>query len=292
MFYFFILLFFLLKNLFFNFLVLGKDNFHTFMKYNLFFNQQNKKNILINKLFFLKRIIELNFKKKKQCKFNIVIDPGHGGHDPGAIGINGSKEKDINLLISKKLFKFLSLDKRFNVFLIRTKDNYISLQERLRMVCIKKANLFLSIHVNSIYNNKCIKGASVWLLSMLNKYKYKTKINYLNLNKNQKLKLNYLFLNLSKKISQLNYYLASEIINEFRNSIILHKNYLQYADLFVLSLFYIPSILIEVGYISNPLEEKKLINEFYQYKLAKYIYLGINNFINNICMLKYKYNEY
>lgn len=127
---------------------------------------------------------------------------------------------------------------------------------------------------------------------MLNKYKYKTKINYLNLNKNQKLKLNYLFLNLSKKNSQLNYYLASEIINEFRNSIILHKNYLQYADLFILSLFYIPSILIEVGYISNPLEEKKLINEFYQYKLAKYIYLGINNFINNICMLKYKYNEY
>ncbi len=292
MFYFLVLLFLFFKNLFFNFLVLSKENFNTFIKYNLFLNKQkNKKNILFDKLFFLKKKNKSNIKKKK-CKFNIVIDPGHGGHDPGAIGINGTKEKDINLLISKKLFKFLSLDKRFNVSLIRTKDNYISLQERLRIVHNKKANLFLSIHVNSIHNNRYIKGASIWLLSMLNKYKYITKMNYLNLDKNQKLKLNYFFLNLSKKVSQLNYYLASEIINEFRNSIILHKNYLQYADFFILSLFYIPSILIEVGYISNPIEEKKLVNEFYQYKLAKYIYLGVNNFTNNICMFKYKYNEY
>ncbi len=275
MYYFLIFLFIFWKNLFLDFFVFSKNNLSL-----------NKRNTLFNKFFFL----DNSFNNKKKCKFNIVIDPGHGGYDPGAIGFYGSKEKDINLLISKKLYKFLNLDKKFNVFLVRSKDSYISLRDRLRIARDKDANLFLSIHVNSIDNNKHIKGASFWLFSMLNKYKY------MNMEKKREFflngKLNYLLLNLNKRMSQLNFYLASEIINQFRNIIILHKNYLQYADLFILSLFYIPSILIEVGYISNPIEEMKLINEFYQYKLAKYIYLGINNFINKICMLKYKYNDY
>ncbi len=284
MFYFIILLFFLFKNIFTNFFVESKGKFNFLHKNNFFLGKEKKK---YNDLNYVKKNIKSNFYTKKKCQFNVVIDPGHGGHDPGAIGINGTKEKDINLLISKKLFSLLSLNKKFKVFLIRNKDNYVSLKDRLRIVRIKNANLFLSIHVNSIYNNKYIKGASIWLLEVLKKYKYINREKFLKLNKNNNLKLNYLFFDLNKRVSQLNFYLASEILNKFRNTVILHKNYLQYADLFILSLFYIPSILIEVGYISNPIEEKKLINKFYQYKIAKYIYLGIENFTNNICMLKY-----
>ncbi len=271
MFYFFVLLFFL-RLLFSNLLVESKSNI--LHKNNFFLNKIDKSNVLFKKKKFLKKNISLKSKKKikKKCEFNIVIDPGHGGYDPGAIGYNGSKEKDITLLISKKLFNFFSLNKKFNVFLIRSEDNFVSLKNRLRIARLKNANLFLSIHVNSIYNNKYIKGASFWLLPMLNKNKNK----YLY----GKNKLNYFLLNINKK---RNLNLALEIINKFRNVILLHKNYLQYADLFILSLFYVPSILIEVGYISNPTEEKKLLDELYQYKLAKYIYLGVNNFTNKLC---------
>ncbi len=264
MLYFIILLLFFLKNLFFNLLVESK---------NIFF--LSEKNIFLNKI---NKNLKLKYvkKEKKICKFNIVIDPGHGGYDPGAIGFNGSKEKDITLLISKKLFYFLNLNKKFKVFLVRYKDNYVSLKDRLRIVRIKNANLLLSIHVNSIYKNKYIKGASIWF----NKYKY---INNIKSNK-----LNNFLFSIINEVSKLNLNLALEIINKFRNVVLLHKNYLQYDNLFILSLFYIPSILIEVGYISNPIEEKKLINESYQYQLAKYIYLGINNFVNKLCILKNK----
>ncbi len=260
---FIILLIFILKNFFFNLLVESK---------NIIIS--SKKNFILSKINKDFKFRYMN--KKKICKFNIVVDPGHGGNDPGAIGLNGTKEKDITLLICKKLFNFLNLNKNFKVFLIRSKDIYVSLKDRLRIVNIKNANLFLSIHVNSIYNNKYIRGASIWF----NKYKY------INNYKNDKLN-NFLFY-VNKKINKLNLNLALEIINKFRNTIFLHKNYLQYDNLFILSLFYIPSILIEVGYISNPIEEKKLIDTSYQYKLAKYIYLGVNNFAKKLCILRNK----
>ncbi len=288
MFYFFFILFIFLKNIFFDFFVKSKSNFLFLHKNNVFLNKKNEFLNLNEKLLNLEKkkskFKESNIKNK--CKFNIVIDPGHGGHDPGAIGLNGSREKDITLLISKKLFNFLSLNKKFNVFLIRSKDNYVSLEKRLYIAKTKNVDLFLSIHVNSIRNNKYIKGASIWLLPILSKYKYINKREYLEFNKNNNFKFNYLLFNDKKKNDQLNFNLALEIINKFRNVIFLHKNYLQYADLFVLSLFYVPSILIETGYISNPIEEKKLNNKFYQYKLAKYIYLGVENFVNKICLLK------
>ncbi len=282
------MLFIFLKNIFFGFFVESKSNFLFLHKNHFFVDKKSGFSYLNKKL--------LNFKKKKnnfkenniknKCKFNIVIDPGHGGHDPGAIGHNGSKEKDITLMISKKLFNFLNLNKKFNVFLIRSKDNYVSLKKRLYIAKTKNVDLFLSIHVNSIRSNKYIKGASIWLLPILSKYRYINKKEYYLFNKNNNFKFNYLLFDYKKKTSQLNFNLALEIINKFRNVIFLHKNYLQYADLFVLSLFYVPSILIETGYISNPMEEKKLNNKFYQYKLAKYIYLGIENFVNKICLLK------
>ncbi len=286
MLYIILFLLFFLKNVFFIYFVEGKNNFLFFNKNKIFFNKRYKINFLNSNFLNLKNEF-LKFRKDNfyhKCKFNIVIDPGHGGYDPGAIGYSGSKEKDITLLISKKLFYLLNLNKKFNVFLIRSSDNYVSLKKRLHMVHIKKADLFLSIHVNSINKNKSIKGASIWLLSLLSKYRYINKKKYFYLNKNYNLNYSHRFFDFEKKISQLNFNLAIEIIHQLRNVILLHKNYLQYDNLFILSLFYIPSILIEVGYISNPVEEKKLNDVLYQYKLAKYIYLGLEKFINKICV--------
>ncbi len=222
-----------------------------------------------------------SYKKDNICKFNIAIDPGHGGKDPGAIGFSGSKEKDITLTISKKLLKIINSYGKFNAFLIRNSDKYISLKKRLIIARKKNANLFISIHVNSINNNKYVEGASVWILSTLNKYKNLNNKNLLNFSND--FYFNY-YLNKSKyKKYEMNFYLALEILNKFNNVIFLHKNIPQYANLMVLTLFDIPSVLIETGYISNPYEEKKLGSDFYQKVVAKYIYLGINDFINKIC---------
>ena len=90
----------------------------------------------------------------------IVIDPGHGGYDPGTIGINGSYEKDINLDISKKLYERLkSMD--YKVLLTRNVDEYVDNRDRARFANKKRARLVISIHCNSLEDNSNTNGAQV-----------------------------------------------------------------------------------------------------------------------------------
>ncbi len=284
--------------------VVKKDNFfckkkNIYIKEKIFidknylsFKNNKKKNIILKnkKIFsFLKKNnkdkVIFDKKRYRLCKFNIAIDPGHGGQDPGAIGFYGSKEKDITLTISKKLLNIINSYGKFNAFLIRNDDRYISLKKRLIIARNKNANLFLSIHVNSI-KDRYIEGASVWILSTLNKYKLENNWNKISfLNFNNKFYLNYWIDKFKKKKYKMNFYLASEIINKFNKVIFLHSSIPQYGDLTVLTLFNVPSVLIETGYISNPSEEKKLINNIYQKIMAKYIYLGVSNFIKKICII-------
>ncbi len=237
----------------------------------IYFNKINFNNINnINKnkkkyIYIKKNKYKIN-KKLNKCKLNITIDAGHGGFDPGALGYYGSKEKDINLIIAKKLLNLININSKFNVYLTRNDDKYLSLKKRLNIIKNNKTNLFLSIHTDS-FKYKYVYGPSIWIFR-----KFNNKLLNINYNKNNKDHKN-------------SFTLANEIINIFKKFIGLNKYKCipQYSNLAILSLINIPSVLIEIGYISNPKEEKKLINNIYQNKLVKYIYLGLNNFINKIC---------
>ncbi len=272
-----------------------------FYKFIMFFdlNFNFKINYVVLNNYFKAKCLNISLKNKynlkkkileEKRKIIIAIDPGHGGVDPGAIGFKGIKEKNVVLSIAKKLLKIININKKYHAFLIREKDDYISFKKRFYIANKKNSDLIISIHTDSVLNRN-VYGASVWIsnyklnLKCINKiikiydkyFDFKKDFfldkEILDINKNCS---NYLF-NISSYIS---YNIALNIINKFKNIISLHKFIPQYGDLIILSSFNIPSILIETGYISNIFEEKKLNNQFYQNKIAKYIYFGINDFLN------------
>ena len=100
----------------------------------------------------------------KKSYYVIAIDAGHGGKDPGAVGKRGTKEKDIVLSIAKKLNKLLKKENNIKPILIRNKDSYLSLRQRINKARKYKADLFLSIHADAARNRKA-RGSSVYVLS-------------------------------------------------------------------------------------------------------------------------------
>ena len=106
---------------------------------------------------------KFNTVKSKISDFVVVIDPGHGGKDPGAIGFSKTFEKDVNLIAAKLLKKKLNEYPGVKVFLTREEDKFIHLRERYKIAQKFKADIFISLHSDSIKSSK-VKGYSVYTL--------------------------------------------------------------------------------------------------------------------------------
>ncbi|MFY9612469.1 MAG: N-acetylmuramoyl-L-alanine amidase family protein [Tissierellaceae bacterium] len=202
-------------------------------------------------LIFIKRssIIDKEFKSSEKV---IVIDPGHGGRDPGAIGFSGSYEKDINLEISKKLFEALK-SKGYKVILTRDKDEYIDNSLRADLANKKRARVFISIHGNAIKDKVSVKGIQV----LYRPHREST-------------------------IGDLDSSQLAEIILNFMIEGTGAKNMgtIVRNDLMVLNRTKMPAILIECGFISNENEEKLLLTEDYQKRLVDSIVTGLEHYFS------------
>ncbi|WP_163119817.1 N-acetylmuramoyl-L-alanine amidase [Buchnera aphidicola] len=232
---------------------------------------------------------------KKLQKIEIIIDAGHGGQDPGAIGHKGLQEKTINIAIALKIKKLLNHDQRFHAILTRTKDIYLSIKKRKEFFKKHYANLLISIHADSS-KKKSASGASIWIISKnrmhreINNYLIKPSIIFFPkkieniLKKHQNdifLKKTILDLQ-SNDFKDIELKIARNILRELKKKIKLHKQSPNYASLGILSSINIPSILIETGFITNISEEKKLSTKIYQNKISKAIYLAIKHYFNNL----------
>lgn len=182
----------------------------------------------------------------------IVIDPGHGGKDPGTIGANNIYEKDINLDISKKLYKKLK-SMNYKVILTRDTDEYVDNSERASLANNKKAKIFISIHCNALENNNTINGVQVLY-----------------------------YPNISSTINDLdNKSLAQIVIDEIlANTGADNKGIVDREDLVVLNQTNMPAILIECGFLSNEKESKLLSTNKYQNKIVDAIAKGIEVYFN------------
>jgi N-acetylmuramoyl-L-alanine amidase len=225
----------------------------------------------------------------------IVIDPGHGGHDPGAIGPGGLYEKDVVLDIALKLRKILSSDPMNEVFLTRETDVFIPLEERTVIANKKNADLFVSIHANACTSRKA-KGVETYLLNWTDDeeaMKVAARENQISLKKMREMnrKVDVLDIIMSDLMRQnkrdesikLAHYIQNSMISTLNNG---NKNTL---DLGVKqALFYVlfgarmPSVLAEVSFISNPEEEKLLSNESYRIQIAEAIAEAINKYLSSI----------
>jgi len=217
----------------------------------------------------------------------IVIDPGHGGKDTGAIGYKRKREKDIVLLIAKRVYQ--ELKKRgFKVYLTRRGDYFVTLRNRTRMANRVKANLFLSIHANAAPNKKkyfSMKGLETFFLSPARSVRAKriaaleNRVDMKNLSYYSKnVFLN--FINREKTIlsNKLAIDVHRSILAKLRQKYSVKDGGVRPGPFWVLVGAQMPSILVEVGYITNPTEAMRLSNPLYQKYIAQGIAEGVQNY--------------
>jgi N-acetylmuramoyl-L-alanine amidase len=228
----------------------------------------------------------------RSTKKRIVIDPGHGGHDPGAIGPNKVMEKDIVLDIALKLKKLLDDDPRFQVFLTRDKDVFIPLPQRTAIANSKDADLFVSIHANSS-PRKDARGIETYFLNWTDDeeaMKVAARENQISLRNMKKMKkdnsvLDVIFSDLTRddkrdKSLQLANYIQNNMVGELGRQYHVVDLRTKWAPFYVLFGADMPSVLVEVSFISNPMEERLLTRDSYRSSLARSIAGGITKFMS------------
>ena len=220
----------------------------------------------------------------------VIIDAGHGGEDPGALGYRHSKEKDLVLSVAKKLKLQIDKISGMHAVLTRSGDYYLSLRERTRRARAKNkyADLFVSIHADA-FKNKNARGSSVFVLSnrgasseaarwLAAKENSADLVGGVSLSDKDDM-LATVLLDLSQTGTiEASFNAAESILNEMGKVARLHKSTVQRAGFVVLKSPDIPSVLVETAFISNPAEEKNLRNSNYQWRLAKAIASGVHNY--------------
>lgn len=228
--------------------------------------------------------------KKKYAgpKRIIVIDPGHGGKDPGAIGRNGTKEKDINLKMALKLAKLLKREGNFKVVLTRADDTFVPLLERTDVANNNKADLFISIHCNSSLKRSS-EGFEIYFLSgeASDKAAQATanlENSALQLEENSRVK--------KKKVEKLLWSIArnlfhresadvcSYVLHQIKKRVNIKKRFAKQAKFYVLMNAKMPSVLIETGFLSNKKEEARLKSRRFQSKMVDAYYAGIVDYFS------------
>ncbi|MGB2108865.1 MAG: N-acetylmuramoyl-L-alanine amidase [Marinobacter vinifirmus] len=221
----------------------------------------------------------------------VVIDAGHGGEDPGAIGPRGAREKDVVLRMAKTLADLVNKQPGFTAKLTRTGDYYIGLRNRTILARKYNADLFVSVHADA-FRTPQPSGASVfalsqrgatsetarWLAQSENSSDLIGGAGGLSLEGRDEM-LAGVLLDLSMTASiNASLGVGSSVLGRLGNVAKLHKPGVEQAAFVVLKSPDIPSILVEAGFISNPKEEKNLASQWYRDKLASAIMDGIHEY--------------
>ncbi len=206
----------------------------------------------------------------------VVIDPGHGGFDPGAISKHGIKEKDITLAIAKKLALKINATHGMKAYLTRSNDSFIELRKRTELAKKYKADLFISIHADS-HPNSSARGVSVYALSESGATSEAARIladKENNLYSDSKHSHhNYILQSVLIDLQQVStvhqsLYLGKKILEKVASVAKRHSSRVEQAAFVVLKSTSIPSVLIESGFVSNKKEALYLTNSKYQDTLA------------------------
>lgn len=225
-----------------------------------------------------KRFAITNIKK-------VIIDAGHGGYDPGAIGKSGVREKDINLDIALRLNKLLK-DSGVEVVMTRSTDNFVSLERRVEIANRSKADIFISIHGNA-NRAKSLNGFEVYYISPNVSNARRAQVNadnaildldrssYEHMTKNLRGILWDMIYTQSRAESVE---LAQDICRSVGRDLDTKVLGIKGAGFFVLKGASMPAVLVEVGFLSNREEERLLGNSYYRQQIAETIASGITNY--------------
>ncbi|PJI40232.1 MAG: N-acetylmuramoyl-L-alanine amidase [Ferrovibrio sp.] len=218
----------------------------------------------------------------------IVLDPGHGGQDPGAISASGRYEKEITLNVARAVAQKLRATGRYRVLLTRESDKFIRLNERVSLARKREADLFLSIHADSLGGDRATRGASVYTRA---EAASDTETEALALRENRADQIAdgtsttevddvvSILLDLaSRDTARLSSRFAGLLTASMGETTPLRRNALRAANFRVLSAPDVPSALLELGYLSNPADEALLFSEAGRDRLAAAVVAAIDRF--------------
>ena len=233
----------------------------------------------------VKTPVDLGSEKEKWEFKTIVIDPGHGGKDPGAVGYRGTKEKDIALDVAKRLEKKLSKNMNVKIIMTREEDIFLRLSERTKIANESNGNLFISIHTNAAEDRRA-SGFETFLIgpnkneaavrvaareNAVLELEGKTGKNLTNEDLIQATIAQSAFASKSEQF-------ASMVQKEIKKRVQSKDRGVKQAGFYVLMGASMPNVLVELGFISNPSEEKKLRSPQYRDQLATAIYRAVEQY--------------
>lgn len=228
--------------------------------------------------------------KEVSGKRNIVIaiDAGHGGQDPGAIGPNKVREKDITMAISKELVALINKEPGFTAKLTRTGDYFVPLKKRRDIARQMKADLFVSIHADA-FTRPQARGASVFALSRTGATSETARflaqreneadliggVGNISLDDKDEVLAGVLVdLSMTATLNS-SLQVGAHVLRSMGTMAHLHKKHVEQAGFMVLKSPDVPSILVETGFISNPEESRKLATPAYRSQMARAVFNGI-----------------
>ncbi len=218
----------------------------------------------------------------------IVIDAGHGGEDPGAIGKRRTREKDVVLQIARELKKVIDREPGMRAVLTRNGDYYVPLRGRFEKARKARADLFLSIHADA-FAKRSVRGSSVYVLSakgassefarlLADTENASDLVGGVTLNDKDDM-LASVLLDLSQSATrEASNKVAADILGALKRTGKPHKNSVGRANFVVLKSPDVPSVLVETAFISNPGEEKRLTQKEFQQRMAKAISQGVRSY--------------
>ncbi len=215
----------------------------------------------------------------------IVLDPGHGGIDPGAVSRGGTREKDIVLAFSQRLKEALEEVGQFDVHLTRERDVFIPLAERVRQARELRASLFISIHADSVSTGS-VNGASVYTLSerasdsvaaaLAEQENRSDALAGVELVEENDAVADILIDLVRRETNNYSVFFARTLVENLREDVALVRNPHRSAGFRVLRAHDVPSILLELGYLTNTADEKLLNDEEWQNTVAKRTVEAVN----------------
>ncbi|RBK84513.1 N-acetylmuramoyl-L-alanine amidase, partial [Xanthomonas oryzae pv. oryzae] len=218
----------------------------------------------------------------------VAIDPGHGGQDPGAIGPTGKREKDVTLAVGRELARQINATPGMKAYLTRDTDVFIPLPMRAQKARAAKADIFISIHADAA-ENRSATGSSVYVLStkgassqrarwLADKENAADLVGGVRLQQTESTLANVLL-----DLAQSGHMKASEdaaghVLGGLKRIGNNHKSQLERANFAVLRTSDMPAMLVETAFISNPDEERRLVDPAYQRRIAAAVLDGIDTF--------------
>lgn len=227
----------------------------------------------------------------QKSSFVVYIDPGHGGIDPGAIGKQKTREKDVVLGIARRTRDALNQKQGIKAYLTRDKDVFLKLQERVDLAKKRGADLFISLHADA-HNDRRVRGGTVYVLSETASDREAERLARLANrgvaalegldNTTADTDVRNILIDLAQRDTMnSSALLARELINQLDSRIYMRSTEIKFAGFRVLKAPDIPSVLVEMGYISNLNEEKKLRTSAYQDQIGNALAEGISRFIRS-----------